>query len=135
MVCTTYNNINNNSSNRIVSGLASTSYEDRLKEVGLLSLQDRRLQYDLVQTFKIIRGFDNVDYRTWFTLVGPSLARVTRDTSDPLNIIRQNPRTEIRRQFFSQRVISHWNGLDTAIKNSPSVFAFKAQVNKVLLNK
>ena len=120
---------------RMVSGLTSTSYEDRLKEVGLLSLQDRRLQYDLVQTFKIIRGFDNVDYRTWFTLVGPSPARVTRDTSDPLNIIRQNPRTEIRRQFFSQRVISHWNGLDTAIKNSPSVFAFKAQVNKVLLNK
>ena len=75
-----------------------------------------------------------MDLGTWFTLVGPNPARVTRDTADPLNIVRQIPRTEIRRNFFSQRVINHWNALDSATKNSPTVNAFKAQVKKLLIN-
>ena len=69
---------------KLVSGLRGSDYKERLKEVGLLSLEDRRLQYDLVQIFKIVRGFDNVDLRTWFTLVGDNPVRLTRDTSDPL---------------------------------------------------
>ena len=120
---------------RMVSGLQGTSYQEKLKEMGLLSLEDRRLQYDLVQTFKIIRGFDQVDHRTWFTLVGNNPARITRDTSDPLNIIRQATRTEIRRHFFSNRVIQHWNDLPSNIKLVKSVSAFKSYVNKMLLNK
>lgn len=119
----------------MVSGLRGSDYKERLKEVGLLSLEDRRLQYDLVQTFKIVRGFDNVDLRTWFTLVGDNPVRLTRDTSDPLNILRQNSRTEIRRNFFSQRVITPWNNLASEVKNSRSVFAFKSKVNSMLINK
>ena len=36
-------------------------------------------------------------------------ARVTRQTSDPLNIVRQHRRNEIRRSFFSVRVADTWN--------------------------
>jgi hypothetical protein len=43
---------------RMVSGLRGTTYEEKLAEIGILTLEERRLQYDLVQTFKIIRGFD-----------------------------------------------------------------------------
>ena len=57
--------------------------EDRLNELDMLSLEDRRLMYDIVQTFKIIRGFDDVKYTTWFTLVGDNPGRITRQTSDP----------------------------------------------------
>ena len=54
----------------MVRGLQGRSYEEKLAEVGLRSLLDRRKRYDLVQTFKIIRGFDRVDPSIWFTMVG-----------------------------------------------------------------
>ena len=120
---------------KMVSGLAASTYEDRLRELGLLSLEDRRIQLDLVQTFKILRGFDDVKCSTWFELVGDTPHRVTRHTSDPLNIVRKNPRTDIRRHFFSNRVIEYWNLIPSDTKNVRTVSAFKAKVSDMLLNK
>ena len=59
----------------MVSGLRSSTSEDKLKELGLLSLEDCRIQLDLTQTFKIIHGYDNVKYQTWFELVGANPGR------------------------------------------------------------
>ena len=72
---------------RMVSGLRSGTYEGRLEELGLMSLEMRRTKYDMVQVFKAIHGYDQVDHTTWFKLVGEAPARVTRGTSDPLNIV------------------------------------------------
>ena len=119
---------------RMVSGLQSPTYEGRLKELGLLSLEDRRTQFDLVQTFKIIRGFDDVRSDIWFDLVGDSPGRVTRATNDPLNIVSRNPRCDIRKKFFSQRVIEKWNELHSEIKNSRNVACFKSYITAKLLN-
>ena len=46
---------------KAVSGLKGRTYEERLTEVGLLSLRDRRKETDMVQTFKIVRGIDVVE--------------------------------------------------------------------------
>ena len=97
-----------------------------------MSLQDRRLQYDLVQTFKVIRGFDKVYYGTWFDLVGNEPARLTRNTSDPLNIVKKPARTEIRKNFFSQRVIDKWNAVPHDLKRVKTVNTFKTRVNEMI---
>jgi hypothetical protein len=44
----------------MVSGLKGTEYEERLKELGLTTLEERRHQADMLQTFKIVRGIDKV---------------------------------------------------------------------------
>ncbi len=44
---------------KMVSGLKGNTYEERLKEVGLLTLEERRHQADMVQTHKIVTG------KTW----------------------------------------------------------------------
>ena len=119
---------------RMVSGLQGATYEAKLKELDILSLEDRRTKYDLVQTFKIIRGFDDVRSEIWFKLVGENPARLTRHSNDPLNINRQNPRCEIRKNFFSQRVINIWNALPSDVKISASVFSFKRKVHELLQN-
>ena len=90
---------------RMISGLQGKSYEDRLLELNMLTLEGRRLLYDMVQTFKIIRGYDDVNLMTWFSLVGDNPTRITRQTSDPINIVRPIVRNEIRRSFFSVRVV------------------------------
>ena len=45
----------------MISGLRINNYEDRLKELCILSLKDRRIQFDMVQTFKIEHEIDRVD--------------------------------------------------------------------------
>ena len=52
---------------KIISGLISTTYEDRLREIGLATLKARRVRADLLQVFKILKGIDRVNPDYWFT--------------------------------------------------------------------
>ena len=36
----------------MISGLQSKEYEDKLKELGHQSLEERRIRYDMIQVFK-----------------------------------------------------------------------------------
>ena len=114
--------------------LSATTYLSRLKELSLLTLEDRRSVFDLVQTFKIVHGLENVSRETWFQLAGGAAQRVTRHTQDPLNLARKYARTDIRRNFFSVRVIDHWNSLPSDIKASTSVSLFKNYVKRSKLD-
>ena len=96
-----------------------------------MSLEQRRENLDLVQTFKIVRKFDDVDPTTWFQLVGDNPARVTRTTSDPMNIVHPNSRLNIRKNFFSNRVITKWNEIPSEIKMPSSIIASKSYIKKV----
>ena len=51
---------------RIIPGLKGMSYADRLKELNLFSLEQRRLRGDLIQAFKMLKGIDNVDPGDFF---------------------------------------------------------------------
>ena len=53
-----------------VRGLRTTDYRDRLRELGILTLVDRRQCLDLVEVFKIIKGFNNVCRSDYFTCRG-----------------------------------------------------------------
>ena len=46
----------------------SLSYEERLQRLGLTSLKTRRLR-DLIEVFKIFKGFDNIKYTQFFTVL------------------------------------------------------------------
>ena len=117
---------------RMVSGLSSVDYEDRLKELNLLSLEKRREKFDLVQVFKIIRQKDDVDPSTWFKLVGDHPTRVTRHTNDALNIIPPSSRLDLRKNFFSHRVVDLWNKVPSEVKRASTIRYFKNYVDDVL---
>ena len=111
----------------MISGLGSNNYQDRLKEIRILSLKDRRIQYDMVQIFKIVHEIDRVDRRVWFEFVEDRGKRVTWLSVDPLNIKSKLSNSELRRRFFSNRVVQQWNDLPKEIKNAKSVCSFKSQ--------
>jgi len=46
----------------------SVCYEDGLRMVGLTILETRRLRGDLIEVFKIFKGFDNVTYTDFYTI-------------------------------------------------------------------
>ena len=53
---------------RMISGLKATSYEEKLKELGISTLEERRRYLDMLQTYKVLTGKDNVDRATWFDI-------------------------------------------------------------------
>jgi ribonucleases P/MRP protein subunit RPP40 len=118
---------------RMVSGL-SGSYEENLKDLNLQSLEDRRLRYDMIQTYKIIKEIDAVQPSTWFNLAGDNPTRRTRLTDNPINILPSRSRLEIRNNFFSQRVPELWNNLPESLKNSRNLTIFKRDLTKHMRN-
>jgi hypothetical protein len=58
--------------------------------------------------------------------------RATRQAADPLNIRPKAARLEVRRQFFSQRVVEDWNEIPEKVKSAVSVIGFKAGLKKHL---
>ena len=108
----------------MISGLKGESYEEKLLELDLPSLEERRHQADMVQSFKIVKGIDKVEHGTWFHLVADG-GRATRSADCPLNLRQMAARLEVRRNFFSNRVIDSWNQLPTHVKNVKTVSSFK----------
>ena len=50
----------------MIIGLRDHSYEDRLKECRLTTLETRRLRGDQKKVFKILNGVENVDRSIFF---------------------------------------------------------------------
>ena len=62
----------------MVSNLRGRTYKARLGEVGMTSLEDRRVMGDMITTYRIMTGKDNVDPGLFFDLVADGLGPRTR---------------------------------------------------------
>ena len=51
---------------KIIQKLRNISYEMRLKECGLTTLETRRLRGDQIEVFKILNGYENIDRNIFF---------------------------------------------------------------------
>ncbi|KAK4831044.1 hypothetical protein QYF61_014976 [Mycteria americana] len=83
---------------KIIRGVEHLSYEERLREVGLFSLEKRRSRSN---------GFKLKDGRF---------------------------RLDIRKKFFTVRVVKHWNRLSREVLNAPSLETFKVRLDRALRN-
>ena len=51
---------------KLIPGLRDITYEVRLKECGLTTLETRRLRGDQIEVFKILNGYENIDSNLFF---------------------------------------------------------------------
>ena len=84
-------------------------YEDKLRELGMTTLQRRRERGDMIQTWRILNGKDRVDPAKWFRLQEDQTregATSTRRHQGYQALLPRPPsRLEVRRNFFSNRVV------------------------------
>ena len=65
---------------KMISGLRARDYEDRLQELGLMTLEERRHQADMAMVYKVLTGKEQVDPAEWFSMAGET-SRVTQATA------------------------------------------------------
>ena len=59
----------------IIPELRDLSYEERLKECGLATLETKRLRGDQIEVFRILNGYENIDRNMFFLLKKDSRTR------------------------------------------------------------
>jgi hypothetical protein len=109
-------------------------YESRLKKLKLLPLWLRRHRGDLILTYKIIQGLDNIKASSIFKL---KCDINTRKTDDSTALFKSNPppyhsAKDSRNHFFTQRVINEWNKLPRGVREADSVLSFKRALDRYL---
>ena len=52
----------------MILGLTSNNYHERLAEIGMEMLEERRHRMDMAQVYKRVTGKDKVNSDTWFTM-------------------------------------------------------------------
>ncbi len=102
----------------------------RLNELGMTTLEERHHEADMHMVHKIMHAESGLEPGTWFKRAG-NAPHMTRNGADPFNIKAKTGRLEVRRQFFSMRVINDWNNIPADMKSRPGTASFKAAHKKL----
>ncbi|KFW07828.1 hypothetical protein N327_01742, partial [Fulmarus glacialis] len=114
---------------KMIRGLEHLSYKDRLRELGLFSLEKRRFQANLIAAFQDMKGAYKKAGEGLFTR-----ACTDRTRANGFKLKEGRFRLAIRKKFFTMRVVRHWNGLPRDVVDAPSLEAFKARSDGALSN-
>jgi len=112
---------------KMIRGMEHISYEERLIESGLFSLEKRRLQGHHIAAFQYLKGAYKKAGEGLFTRACSDRARGNGFKEGRLRLDR-------RKKFFTLRMVRHWNRLPREVVGASSLETFKTRLDGALSN-
>ena len=113
---------------KLIPELRDQTYEERLKECGLTTLETRILRGDKIEVFKILNGYENIYSNIFFEIKEGNITRRHK-----YKLVKKQSRLDVRKYSFSQRTINVWNKLSTYCVHASSVNMFKNKIDKYVV--
>jgi len=111
----------------MIKGLEHLSYGERLRELDLFSLENRRLRGDLIVAFQYLKGpckEEGGQLCTW------SNSNETR--GDCFKLKERKCSLDVGKKFCTQRAMRHWNRLPNKVVGAPCLEVLKARLDGAL---
>lgn len=111
---------------RMIRGL-ELCYEEKMRQLGFFSLQKRRLQGDLMDTFQFLKGnYKKAGKGLFISECSDRLSCRSFNLKDSQNVLDSG------KKFFLMRVVRHWNRLPREDVAVLSLEIFKARLDGAL---
>jgi hypothetical protein len=114
-----------------VAGLQNMSYEERCRELGMETLEDRRRKQDLKLFHSILNGKGGMKYEKMFEKAENRQGPRTQNTEGTNNLKIPAARMELRKNSFAVRTITQWNNLPDELKGCTSGEQFKRMIKNI----
>ena len=111
----------------MIRGLEHLPCKDRRRELGLFSLEKRRLRDDLIAAFRYLKGAYKQEGSQLFTRVDNGRTR-----GNGFKLKEGRFRLDIRGKSFTVREVKCWNRLLREVVDTPSLEVFKTRLDEAL---
>jgi hypothetical protein len=111
---------------KILPALRNLPYTERLRQCKLPTLSYRRIRGDMIEVYKIITG-------KYDSSVAPSLPVVGRNVvtrGNDLRLAASRTKYDLRKYFFTNRVVNVWNSLPNYVVKAETINTFKIRLDK-----
>ena len=118
---------------KLVPGLSHLSYEERLRQLNLETLEHRRRRADVLEVYRILSGNHllNKSCRCEVCPTKEMLQRSVNTTTRGHSLkLETQLATGHRRSFFAARVVKDWNALSESTVSAKTISGFKAGLTK-----
>ena len=110
---------------KMIPALKNLSHRDRLKACNMSTLHYRRLRGDIIETYKILSGKYDAKLAPKFDLSGIQTTR-----GSDLRIFKTRSKYDLRKFYFTNRVVDAWNSLPNWIVTAYSTNTFKRRLDR-----